>query len=216
MRYAARRHYTWSPAIAYSVGLMASDGCLSRDGRHLNLTSTDIEQLENFARAIGRDLPVKQKIGGAGTTSYFTQFSDVAYYDFLMAAGLTPAKSTTIGRLSIPDEYYSDFLRGVFDGDGSCYAYIDTRWKSSYMFYVTFASASPPFLCYLREQNAKLAHTTAGSLRQSGRAHILSYAKADATKLFALMYYSEETIRLERKYTKLRGFTNAKKNDRIA
>ena len=38
----------------------------------------------------------------------------------------------------MPKKYFFDFLRGHFDGDGSFYSYWDKRWKSSYMFYVSF------------------------------------------------------------------------------
>jgi len=38
----------WSSNFAYAIGLLASDGCLSSDGRHIILTSRDREQLENY------------------------------------------------------------------------------------------------------------------------------------------------------------------------
>lgn len=210
MRYAPKRSYDWSPNIAYSVGLMASDGCLQKDGRHLDLTSVDIDQLENFSKALGRALPVSNKSNSSTTPAYRIQFSDVAYYDFLLRAGLTPAKSETIGKLSIPEPYYADFLRGLFDGDGSCHAYVDKRWKSSYMFYVQFTSASLEFCHYLQDTNARLAGVGNGSLRKSSRTYILSYAKADGLKLFGFMYHSPDTIHLLRKFTKLRKFTTYK------
>jgi len=215
MRYAQKRHYEWSREIAYSVGLMASDGCLQKDSRHLDLTSVDIEQLQNFSKALGRDLPISKKDNISDTPAYRVQFSDVAYYDFLLAAGLTPAKSHTIATLNIPDEYYADFLRGLFDGDGSCYAYMDKRWKSSYMFYATFTAASAPFLRYIQVSNSTLLGTSSGSLRVSGNAYILSYAKADAKILFSKMYYSDSVLCLKRKHAKLSGFTKRSKNDTI-
>jgi hypothetical protein len=112
-RYTQKRFYSWSADIAYCVGLMASDGWLSRDGRHLSLTSVDLEQLDNFCKALGKDIKVATKKSGAGTWAYHVQFSDVAFYDFLLEAGITPAKSHTIGKINIPDEYYFSFLRGV-------------------------------------------------------------------------------------------------------
>ena len=42
----------WNPGLAYAVGLLASDGSLSCDGRHIDLTSIDIDQLENFNKAL--------------------------------------------------------------------------------------------------------------------------------------------------------------------
>ena len=175
----------------------------------------DIDQLENFSKALGRTLPISSKGNKSDVPAYRVQFSDVAYYDFLLQAGLTPTKSKTITKIAVPDAFYADFLRGVFDGDGSCYAYMDKRWRSSYMFYVTFTAASPAFLHYLQDTNSRLLQTTKGSLRLSGRAYILSYAKTDARKLFKSMYHSTDIFRLQRKFNKFQGFTLYKQSDKI-
>lgn len=207
MRYHAKRHYAWSANIAYCVGLMTSDGCLQRDGRHLDITSVDYEQLVNFRVALGRpDLHISRKLSGSDRLAYRIQFSDVVFYDFLVKLGLTPAKSKTIGRLDIPPQYYSDFLRGLFDGDGTVYGYRDSRWKSSYMFYTGFASASSPFLEYIRDTNSKLLHIGNGSVRNSARAACLYYAKNDSLKLYAAMYADPACICLSRKRDKLTSF----------
>lgn len=42
----------WSPNFAYAIGLLVSDGSLSKDGRHICFVSKDIEQLNNFMRAL--------------------------------------------------------------------------------------------------------------------------------------------------------------------
>jgi hypothetical protein len=102
--------------MGYLVGLMASDGCLYRDGRHLEFTSMDLELTRNFCEALGRPIAVKRKVKSDKSTAYRVQFSDVALYDFLIDAGLTVAKSCTIGPLKVPNEFYADFLRGEFEG----------------------------------------------------------------------------------------------------
>ena len=66
--------------------------------------------------------------------AYHIQFSDVAFYDFLVEAGLTLAKSLTLDKIYVPDKYYFDFLRGVFDGDGCIRGFKDIRWPNSHMF----------------------------------------------------------------------------------
>jgi hypothetical protein len=206
-RYSSKRAYIWSASIAYTVGLMTSDGCLQKDGRHIDLTSKDLEQLFNFSKALGRDLTVSNKYSGAGQHAYRVQFSDVSYYDFLLAVGLTPAKSKTLGGLIVPDKFYADFLRGLFDGDGCSYGYMDPRWRSSFMFYITFVSASPVFVDYIRSTNSRLVSgLSQGSMRRSSRAWSLSYAKADSHRLFQYMYYDSNCLCLTRKKTKLSAF----------
>ncbi len=208
MRYSAKRQYIWSPDIAYSVGLMASDGCLSSDGRHLDLTSIDIEQLENFSNAIGRKLPISQKQNKSHIYAYRTQFSDVAYYDFLLCAGLTPAKSKTLSTINIPDQFYADFLRGLFDGDGTTYAYMDKRWRSSYMYYVGFTSASSQFLLFLRSMNSQHIGVSAGAISINAQVGTLKYAKKDAYKIASYMYYAPTLLSLSRKRLKLASFVS--------
>ncbi|HSW90493.1 MAG TPA: LAGLIDADG family homing endonuclease [Candidatus Saccharimonadales bacterium] len=207
MRYKPKHYYTWSANIAYTVGLIASDGCLQKDQRHIDLTSVDMEQLNNFRLAIGRPLPITKKFNGTGQPAFRIQFSDGGYYDFLLAAGLTPAKSKTISQLTVPDQYYADFLRGLFDGDGSCYGYMDPRWRSSFMFYVAFTSASLDFIHYLRAANSRICGVTPGSIRKSTRAYALVYAKNDSHKLYHFMYYAPGLLCLTRKHKKLLAFT---------
>jgi len=205
MRHTAKRHYSWSPAMAYGVGLMTSDGCLQSDGRHLDLTSKDIEQLNNFCRSIGRLLTISPKHRNK-SDAYRIQFSDVAYYDFLLSIGLTPKKSLTIGNLDIPDKYYPHFLRGLFDGDGTTYAYYDYRWKGSFLYYTSFTSASKSFLVYLSSQNMRLLGTTGQSIRKSKRAYILGYGKKDSYKVYSAMYADAGLLFLSRKRAKLEKF----------
>jgi hypothetical protein len=206
MRYRTKHSYSWSANLAYATGLIASDGCLQKDARHLDLTSIDLENINNFSVALGRELKITRKSNGRDQYAHRVQFSDVALYDFFLEAGLTPAKSMTLGEISVPDEYYADFLRGYFDGDGSTYSYLDNRWRSSYMFYTCFTSASPRFVEYLRRENIRLAKVSPGSIRNGKNVQNLSYAKADSKVIYSYMYYSPEVLCLKRKREKLRSF----------
>lgn len=38
----------WSANFAYAIGLLVTDGSLSKDGRHTDFTSKDIEQIKHF------------------------------------------------------------------------------------------------------------------------------------------------------------------------
>jgi hypothetical protein len=46
------------------------------------------------------------------------QFGDVKFYRYLLDIGLTQKKSLILGEVAINRNYFSDFLRGVIDGDG--------------------------------------------------------------------------------------------------
>ena len=49
----------WRPNLAYAVGLLVTDGNLSKDGRHIIFVSKDIQQINNFNKCLG----IKPKIG---------------------------------------------------------------------------------------------------------------------------------------------------------
>jgi hypothetical protein len=194
----------WSPNFAYAIGLIATDGHLSHDGCHIGLTSKDTEQLMHFTQCLELNNIIGKKFSGAGNLSYRVQFGDVIFHAYLVKIGITPKKSKTIGRIAVPTKYFFDFLRGAFDGDGSFYSYRDPRWKSSFMFYTTFASASRPYLEWLQEHlvqvlgtNGHITHTKSKSTLQ------LKYAKGESLKILKNMYYSPQVVHLTRKRLKI-------------
>ncbi|MDO8520530.1 MAG: hypothetical protein Q7S52_00235 [bacterium] len=197
----------WSAELAYAVGLLATDGCLSGDGRHIDLTSQDKEQLKNFMKCIGVTHKISQKRSGyTEKLQTRVQFSDVLFYQFLVDAGLTPAKSKTIGPLAIPPKYFFDFLRGAFDGDGCFYSYFDQRWKSSFMYYLVFTSASMAHIEWirgkLRNSLGVNGHITFGG--QHASVYNLKYAKKEALKILKKMYKEKKCVRLTRKWKKVK------------
>jgi intein-encoded DNA endonuclease-like protein len=196
----------WSANFAYAIGLIASDGSLSKDGRHISFTSKDKEQVENLNKALGVEYRIGKKSGGAGLEKkyFIVQFCDVLFYDYLLSIGITPNKSKTIGEIKIPKKYFFDFLRGSFDGDGCFYSYYDPRWKSSFMYYTTFMSASMEHIVWLRSEISKklgieghITHCNNASVHQ------LKYAKQDSSKILECMYNDSSVICLSRKRAKI-------------
>jgi len=195
----------WSPDFAYAIGLLTTDGSLSIDGRHMNLTSKDRGLIEIFKTCLG----LKNKIGRkmrkrGGEKRYFQlQFGDVYFYRFLLKLGLTPNKSKTLSEIYIPKQYFFDFLRGHFDGDGTFYSYWDPRWKSSFMFYTVFTSASRSHILWLRrkirEQLSINGHITKDKKKTL---YQLKYAKWESLKLLEKLYVHSR-VYLPRKYLKI-------------
>ncbi len=208
-RYLYRNVYIWNAKLAYFAGLIASDGCLYNDGRHLVITSVDIEIIQNVQNIIVTRAKRKIQKGGTGLTAFRLQFGDVGLYDFLLNAGITPAKSKTIKLVNVPDLYYPDFLRGIFDGDGTTYGYMDPIWQNCHRYYVAFASGSYDFLVWLQLTNRRLGLSSLGGISKSKGVFRLLYSKADSRSLFRTMYYSNDTPRLTRKYTKLKAFISS-------
>jgi hypothetical protein len=205
----------WSASLAYAIGLIATDGNLSKDGRHLVFVSKDLQLIKTLKKCLGIKSKICLKKSGFAPNKkyYFVQFGDVNFYRFLLSIGLLPAKSKILGPLSIPDNYFFDFLRGSFDGDGSFYSYWDKRWKSSFLFYLSFVSASLYHLAWLRKSIARFAKVRGHVDFSSGTIYQLKYAKREAGIILDKMYHSPRIPRLDRKFKKVQIALNTNLNN---
>lgn len=194
----------WSSNFAYAIGLLASDGCISPDGRHIVLRSIDRELIQNLITALN----LKNKIGfyiykSGGRKCYHVQFGDKIFYNFLNSIGLTQNKSKTIKSVDIPEKFFADFLRGMFDGDGTFYHSWDKRWPKSLVFQTSFASASRDYIKWFQNKLTNL-YGVKGFICQGSGVFNLRYVKGDSRKLFYVMYYKNNPLFLRRKYDKFR------------
>jgi hypothetical protein len=208
----------WSSDVAYAVGLIATDGNLSRDGRHLTLVSKDCHLLETFRTCLDiRRATIRPHRSGFGRVGLLRlQWGDRHFYDWLLGIGLTPAKSLTLGALTVPDAVFPDFVRGCLDGDGSVVVYIDRQHIprcSRYVYerlYVSLVSASRAFLDWIQSSIHRLV-ALKGSIaakRVEGRsaAWTLRYAKRESIELLRWIYYSPAVPCLLRKRATAESF----------
>lgn len=195
---------TWRPNLAYAVGLLVTDGCLSANNA-IDLTSKDKELLKNFSKCLGIRFYIGTKLSGQGKKHLRIQFKNRCFYDFLISIGVTPAKSKTIKKIAVPEKYFFDFLRGCFDGDGSSYSYWDLRWKSSFMFYMSFASASRDFIDWIRKEIKKTIKISGHITEAKGKNmhYQLKYSKYESIALAKQIYRNENDICLTRKKLKI-------------
>ena len=195
----------WSGDFAYASGLLATDGCVYKDGRHIDLTSKDIEQVRNFKKALGLTNKITKKSRDRDKIKkYFhIQFGDVIFVEFLKSIGIMSAKSKRLGVIKIPREYFPDFIRGCFDGDGTFYSYWDKRWRSSFMYYVAFVSASKGFIDWIRSGLRTLIKVEGHMTSSKGTIWQLRYAKKEANKVIRSMYHSDNLLFLPRKRLKI-------------
>lgn len=193
----------WSCDLAYAVGLIATDGNLSKDGRHINLTSKDLDQIKTFLRIVKPDSKIGLKSSGYSQKKYYyTQFSDVKLYRFLVKIGLVPAKSKILAALKIPNRFFADFLRGCLDGDGCTYSYFDPRWKNSFQLYTNFVSASKKNLEWLNSKTEEL-YGIKGTIRLHSRVFTLEFAKKSSIVILKKMYFKRNILCLQRKRSKI-------------
>lgn len=197
--------------MAYVVGLMATDGCLSGDRRHLSFDSGDEDLVRTFLTCLGRPPTSQIKRKRTGEISYRAQFSDVRLYRWLRGVGLHPRKSLTIGAIDVPDEFIAPLARGLFDGDGSVRNFVHAPTRSAYPVYmyerlwVYFTCASRSHLEWLK---AALERTLglSGYIEdrpptETRKAFFrLKFGKRDSVTLLKAMYSRADVPKLERKW----------------
>lgn len=204
------KEFEWTPDLAYVVGLLVTDGCLSGDGRHITMRSSDKDLLQTFGKCLNLDNKIEQT-KYRGVISGRLQFGDIQFYHWLLSIGLTPAKSRTIGPIKIPDSFFRDFLRGHLDGDGSVLVYRDLnnvykgRVYVSNRLFVRFISASRDHILWLH-QNIKNLVGINGALivnksKLENRADIweIKFAKKESVKILKWLYYKPDLPSLNRK-----------------
>ncbi|MDP3771983.1 MAG: hypothetical protein Q8Q94_01235 [bacterium] len=209
------KEFLWTSELAYAVGLLVTDGCLSKDGRHIIMRSSETEQLKTFRRCLGiqNKMAVSHNNGYATKPSYRVQFGNIQFYNWLLTIGLFPAKTYTIGKIKIPDDYFADFLRGHLDGDGSISTYTDyynTYKNPKYTYtrlFVRFLSASQEHMEWI-QKNMERIFAIKGHLNeekptrkdQTTSMWQLKFAKKDSINLLSWMYYQEGLPCLQRKW----------------
>jgi len=115
---------TWSSDMAYILGFIYGDGCIScRHGylMAIELSIKDINILTSMASRFGV-VPIsiiKRNKGHSKGKKYckISLYSKQIYND-LIKLGVTERKSLTAVFPYIPKEYMPDFVRGYFDADG--------------------------------------------------------------------------------------------------
>jgi hypothetical protein len=195
----------WTSKLAYIIGLLATDGCLSKDGRHIDFTSKDLCLVEIFKNYLGLKNKIGKKVrGDEKEKRYFhIQFGDVNFYRFLNSVGLFSAKSKTIGPLRIKNGYFFDFLRGCIDGDGNIRTFRHPE-SQHLQLRVRIISASRKFLEWL--QGGTKHYSIKGFMMQVQRAYVLEYAMRDSINLLNKVYYKNFPASLRRKFVIAESF----------
>jgi hypothetical protein len=207
---------TWSATLAYAAGLIATDGCLIRDGRHIAFVSQDEDLMQAWLSCVGHANRYRRTLSSAGTPLYRVQMSDARLYRWLLAQGLTPRKSLTLGAIAVPSAYFAPFVRGLLDGDGSIYVVRHRPTKSTYPNYwyerlwTFFTSASVTHIEWLQARITDEfgLHGFIEARRRPPRNDFfrLKYGKRESLVLLAKVYADLEVPCLQRKKSKWLGY----------
>lgn len=196
---------THSSDLFYVVGLIASDGCVGDDGR-ITLSMNDRDVIQYAAEVIGYKNKLMEYTR-EGTTSYTIGFTVPEVAAELSKYGIVPRKSLTYSPAeAIPDEYVSDFLRGVFDGDGT----VVEGGKNSDRYTAGIVSGSLDFMTWLkRTLDEVLDHNVRMGLDKRGNGLYMYYfATPERIDTFARFIYGEDYAKFGMSRKKKRFINN--------
>jgi hypothetical protein len=204
----------WSPHLAYAVGLIATDGCLSGDGRHITFVSKDEDQMRTLLslvdRAHIRYRRVETEFGG---WAFRGEFSYAALYRWLLTVGLMPAKSLVLGGIDVADEHLMPVVRGLLDGDGTIYTLVHhptRRTRPQYRYerlWTYFNSGSRKHVEWIQERLARAFEVsgyieTVKQKRYRNPIYRLKYGNRASHVLLPAIYADQSVPRLNRKWLK--------------
>jgi len=187
-----------TPISSYWLGFIAADGCLSLKNRSvtINLALKDKSHLQKFKRAIRANSDISYSLS---TNSVRISVYSEKVFDRLVNLGVTPNKSLTIGKVEVPQNLLSHFVRGVFDGDGS----VSGRRVTHLQFMI---AGNKPFLKNIQEsliKNCDINEVQLYQLSGNNKAFKLQYTGSQIFKILDYLYKdSTPETRLTRKYEK--------------
>lgn len=188
----------WSPEMAYVLGLVITDGCISQSGT-VSLCMNDKDLLEKVKEAMGSAHKITSSKHQKGL--YYYHFSREKMVEDLEKLGVVPRKSLIVKFPEVPQEYLSDFIRGVFDGDGS--VFYDKR-RPKFPLRSKFVSGSKDFIEGLEEGLEFLGMPKRTIYRQktkNGFSYMFIYDHKNSVKLFDTLYKNAQNgLFLDRKY----------------
>lgn len=191
--------------LGYILGMFGSDGCVAknRNMMYIELQRSDREILEKINAVIKNDRPVKDYETGRGYENSKIYFYSRIIKDELAKYNIIPNK-TYDSRYQFPDklneEFYPDYIRGLFDGDGSVKArtgYNVPVWQID--------GSSKQIMEKIQEYLNKFGIKT--TIQEQMKVNISIYRIlcsniSGCRKIFELMYYPGVSLYMKRKYDK--------------
>lgn len=197
--------------MAYILGFLFADGNIINTKRNTwfwSVQITDREIIEKIKKEINSShiISKKKKINN-NKQLYRLQIGSKEMCEDLVGLGLTQRKSKNMFFPDVPKNYFCDFLRGYFDGDGGIWVGLKSKNKTKriYTIITYFTSGSKNFLMSLKNILSK-SGLSGGSLVKKERGFDLKYSVKDSLILYKIMYNGKSSLFLARKREKFEKY----------
>jgi len=210
---------TFSPEMAWVLGVIASDGHVKCTNKDFGVTSKDLSFLEKVSDLLENERSIKKR---EYSSCYNLDISSVEMVKDLHNLGFYNNKSLNLEYPNIPQEFNSHFIRGYFDGDGWFYKQKTQHSTGLEKGQIGLVTGSESFANSLVEilRNQKLnprlkvrerGHVTFPSGVESYRheTYIIRLTGYSVAWFYKFIYEeSKEYMRLNRKYNKYSEWYN--------
>jgi intein-encoded DNA endonuclease-like protein len=204
-----------SPEMAYVLGLFMSDGYLSKKqsgNLFLCIKVNDKDMLETISSLMKFEGSIYTAgLTQAGNQSYKIEIFDPKIISDVQKWGVVERKTSIAKFLKeLPQQYWNNFIRGLFDGDGCVHLSKDKRRNSSYRKQCVFLGTQDILAQipeYLGLENKTIKYKKISKL---------VYSKAvNLQKIYSAFYYSDSVPCSQRKKDKFKELLNAGKNEDV-
>lgn len=221
---------TWSPDMAYVLGLIASDGCVysappsaKRHDWRVIISQSGAEGgrlLRQIQGASGSGFichrPGHATASGNTRPSHHLVWSGRPVYEAIRALGIPPRKSLTLRMPAVPPAVLRHFVRGVLDGDG-CVSVTRPRVGSGRSRCVKLSAfvttCSPRFARGLARALAAAGHRARVNVLRHGSGTVerrVIFSGSRAERLMAWLYAGADGLHLPRKRARFESYLREK------
>lgn len=191
---------------AYWLGFISADGCIHKNKYKLSFCIKDSDILQKFNIAISSGHPIRyyesyDKRTLKTYSQYSLQICSKKFCNFIKSHGVDENKSKIFDFPKIEEQYYSHFIRGLYDGDGSIQLKI-SKVENKITFRVNMLSSLSCITHIKNYLNTLSINSQKIISKENWNIHYISLQK-DAIKFLEWIYKnSNESNRLDRKYLK--------------
>lgn len=193
---------TQSEDMAYWIGILGSDGSVNKSENqiYIELQRQDKELLEKLNKTIENERPIKDYETARGYENSKLYFYSAEIKKDLAKYKIIPNKTydKNYGFPFLLDKkYYIDYIRGLFDGDGSVKKGSSITWQID--------SGSLEIILeiqnFLKEQGIKTEYTICPK-KNVNIYRLYCYGKEKILKIYNLLYNTNSQLFLQRKKDK--------------
>lgn len=194
----------WTSDMAYILGFLYADGNVTRTKRGTHFVaiySADREILVKIRSTLKSNHSLSLRRSQTGSV-YRIQIGSKEWFKDVSKLGLFPGKTKRMVLPKVPPEFFADFVRGYFDGDGNVWTGVNNKHRTAptLVIMTAFTSGSHGFLEALHRALLGVGLGGGSLYRIKGKnCSRLLLSVRDSLKLYGIMYNGRHKLYLKRK-----------------